>query len=603
MPFNPYTDTGKAWTHFNRDWGIPFATQARSLYPVSMAEVFNWAEFLWMHQGVYSRALQRAVRYFMTTVEIVGTRDFNVRSKYRDFFLNNLNVLDHLSLVGDDLMCYGNSFTSVYKPFHRDLVCPECSFKAPASRYDYTFTDYYFNGKCDRCRKKVKFDISDTPAHGDELRLIRWNPRTIEIEYHPLSGETCYYYEPHSKDKAALAEGSKVAAENTPEELLVALRQDKKFKFSQNAIYHMKTAVPASFIQDSAGWGLPLFLPNFEYVVQLQMLTKYNEAIINDYLVPIRFLSPPSGGGAMDPLLTVDSGRFMRSVENMWKEHRRNPASIHSIPFPVQYQALGGEARSLAAVELLKFAANMLLTSMGVPQELQTESMSSGGPPIGLRMFERSWTHFVSSMNNYLDWLCSKCSDLLLWEKVSAQLLTTSIHEDEMARQLKMQLLAGNQISRQTAFSAFNIDFAYESDKILEEQAMMNDKMQTMQREEGMAAQQQQILDTPSPQGGSAPGGAPAGGPPGAGGPPAQGAPSPQGGGTLEELMMQADQEAQQLLTMPPANRRSRLLEINKSNEALSALVKQRLSQLEQVAAQNGVNLTRQGQIPPGQRV
>ena len=86
-------------------------------------------------------------------------------------------------------------------------------------------------------------------------------------------------------------------------------------------------------------------------------------------------------------------------------------------------------------------------------------------------------------------------------------------------------------------------------------------------------------------------------------------APPPPGGGgagmapmgpgaTIDDLMGQADQIAQQLLTADPLTRRQQLTAIKHQNEALHAQVKSRLTQLEEQAKTQGVQLARQGQVP-----
>jgi len=114
-----------------KEWGSPFATYARQHFPRNLTEVFNWSEYLWLHHGVYTKAIQRAVRYFLTKIEIVGTVDYKTKRKYTDFLHDRLNILDSMATVGDDYMSYGNSFTSVYKPFYRNLICPKCKIMKP----------------------------------------------------------------------------------------------------------------------------------------------------------------------------------------------------------------------------------------------------------------------------------------------------------------------------------------------------------------------------------------------------------------------------------------------------------------------------------------
>lgn len=605
MPSNIFTNDLRLTSPHWREYGSPFSTYARALYPTTLEEVFNWSEYMFLHQGVYAKAIQRAVRYFITQIEVTGTRDYKIRRKYADYLQDKLGILNVLGLVGDDLMAYGNCFVSVFKPFHRNLVCEHCGLYRPADTVEYNFSNFQFVATCTKCRKKGPQKVVDVPTATDELRVTRWNPRSIEIEYHAMSGEKRYFYEPHAKVKGAINRGERVAVENTPMEMLESLRNNQKFLFHKSEIYHMAIGVPASFTDDTAGWGLPPFLANFEQVVELQMLTRFNEAIMMDYLIPMRLFSPGSRGGeAGDPLINIDSGRFMRSIENMVRQHRRDPTSYHSVPYPVNYQAIGGEAKQMAPVDMLEYALGSLLSSMGIPQELYKESLGAGGPPIGLRMFERSWTGFQSELNRFLDWVTSKCVEHLMWEDVRVRLVKTSIYEDDEVRQTKLNLLGANKVSNTTAFLAFNIDYEYEVDKILEEQAMFDEKVAEMQKNQQDAQQNIQTMAAPAgaPGPGGAPGGAPApgpGGPPqGGGGPPSPGG----GGGTLEDMDQQADQTAQQIIAMPSGQRRSQLLNLKKTNDALHALVVSKIQAYENQAGQTGVNMTRQGQIPVGQQ-
>lgn len=610
MPSNIFSNDSRLQNPMTREHGSPFATMARTMFPITLEEVFNWSEYLALHHGMYAKAIQRAVRYFLTKVEISGTTDYKIKRKYKDYLENKLGILEKLSIVGDDYMYYGNSFTSIYKPFYRNLVCPKCHMMRPIGQTEYDFGGFKFKGRCSKCKAKVIFDVKDTPYKNDELRIIRWNPRTIEIEFHPTSGEYRYYFEAHAKYKSALANGDKVFVENTPIEIINAIANDQKFLFNKGEIYHMKHEVPASFIEDTAGWGLPPYLANFEQVIHLQMLTKYNEALVMDYLMPFRCISPGAGKGseAHDPLLTIDTGRFMSKVNEMIKQHRTDPTSYHTIPYPIQYQALGGEARDMANVELLQLAMDSLLNSMGIPEEFYKEGLAKGGPPIGLRMFERSWQHFISELNKYLDWVADQCAKHLMWEKVTVKLVKTSVLEDDMVRQVKLNLLGANKVSNQTALSSFNIDYEFEVDRILEEQMMFDEKMQEMQRQAQKSQQNQQMMDQQVPAPGQpqqmGPQGAPAQGTPpspgaGAPGPASGGGPQPPGG-SMEELDAQAEQLAQQIQTTEPSQRKSTLINLKKQNEALHALVTEKLKKNERQAAQTGINMTRQGQLPPG---
>jgi hypothetical protein len=367
----------------------------------------------------------------------------------------------------------------------------------------------------------------------------------------------------------------------------------------------------ASLKDANKGWGMPPFFASFDLVVMVNLLKNYNQAILIDFLIPFRFLSLSSKGGpdSGDPLFDHDAGDFMASVRSMIQEQRANPMQIHSIPFPVQYQAIGGEAKQLAPVELLKYHLETLFTAMGIPPEFwQTSLGQNQGPPMSLRIFERQHTPFVQVMDTFLNWIGKRVANNEMWEQARLRFKRTSIVEDESVKQVKLQMLASNKVSNDSALSPFGINYEEEIDKTLDEQEMFDKRMADLQRRQQKAQELQGIVDTPL----QPPGGDPnmmGGGDPsmmgGGGGMPAPGGggggmPAPgSGSATMDDLTMQAEQTAQEILTMDPSTRRSTLLQLRKDNEALAALTKDKLRQLEQTAAQQGLNMTRAGQIPP----
>jgi hypothetical protein len=414
-----------------------------------------------------------------------------------------------------------------------------------------------------------------------------------------------------------LSTGDVLWLEDTPWEIVEAANKGERFEFEEGKIFHLVNPVVSCSLPNLRGWGLPSFMSEFETALLITMLDKYNEAIIVDYLVPFRLLTPPAGTGNAenDPMLSVNMGSYLGKVRQMLAEHRRNPTGWNFLPFAMQYQVLGGEAKNLAPVELMQFFETRLLHSIGIPQEFTTPSNNAAGPLINLKMFERSWQQPVGAQNSWLNWVLASLGEIQSWERVTARLIPVSLHEDPSVQAIKFELAAANQISKDTAFRSIGLDYEYEQNKVFEEEDEFNEKMATRQaeREKKDATTQSVRVPTPAeqmlqaqqgaaggmPPGGMPPGAAPPGGMPPGGAPmPPGGAPMPSGGGSIDEIMLQADQEAQTLISADPLTRRRRLSELKHGNEALYAQTKSRLTQLEQMAASQGVQLVRAGQIP-----
>ena len=483
---------------------------------------------------------------------------------------------------------------------------------------------YHFQGKCPTCGKTVVYAHHDMRDPIEKARPVvtRWPPQFMRINYHPITRTKEFFLETtrYTQLVEGINKGDLIYLAETEWELMQAVIKKQLFKFEEGYMYHMEHSTVSCCLPALQGWGVPPFMSEFETALLVMLLDKFNEAILVDYLVPFRVLTPPSGKGTpeSDPLLQINAGTFTQTVRGMIRQHRRNPTGWHFLPYPLQYQALGAEAKNITPVEIMEHFEARLLSSLGIPQEFSTSSLNVAAPVIGFRMFERSWQYFADELNLWLTWLVQRTGELMSWEKVSARLIPVSIYEDPELRALKLQLSAAGQVSKTTAFKAINLDPEYERKRIMEEEdefaEMMRDRQLEQQgKETNIAASRtpsagEQVMSQEmmaQQAAGGAPGaeGAPAGpaAVPGAGpGMMTGAAPSmPAPSATIDDLLMQADIIAQQLLVSDPLARRRTLTDLKHQDEALYAQVKARLGQLEDMSRQQGVQLTRAGQLPP----
>jgi hypothetical protein len=142
--------------------------------------------------------------------------------------------------------------------------------------------------------------------------------------------------------------------------------------------------------------------------------------------------------------------------------------------------------------------------------------------------------------------------------------------DDIEMRQVWLQLASANMISKQTAFSPWNIDAKEETERALKEQVESSKLMQEVQED---MMQKQMLSDQVS--GNMPPGAMPAGA-----GPMGAGAAMPSAAMTPQDLQGQAQEIAQQLVTMPYSARRSEMQNIKNTNQTLHALVKANMEQI-----------------------
>jgi hypothetical protein len=603
----------------------PWLDYSSTQMPRSIYDVLRWSEHVYLTDGTYSQACKRVVRYFLTRIELSGASE-EEKEKYTEFLTEDMNIMNALAMAGDDLLIYGNSFNYIYAPFRRYLRCPKCNIFRPIGKMTYTFKvenkKGHFISRCEnpKCHYSGPFlrDDRRTFEH-DKLRLGRVSPHRVRIVPHPISMSVNYYWDLDPWLRTEVKKGSKVYIEETPWEIVETVLKDELLKFNKDSFYHLKEDAPSGVW--AGGWGIPRMFSNFKQAWSNQIMRRYYEAFCLDYIMPFRTITPKPGTSREgDPLLHMNLADFNAQVMGMFSDHRRDPTTVHALPFPVELEMLGAGGATIMPVELLKVGVEDLLNGLGVPIEFYRGTIQNvQSMPSVLRLFEMTWSGMVAGLNGYLSWVCNRVSALNNWEKVKAKLQAPTIAYDLERKQLLLQLSAGQQISRDTAWAPFGLDVRDEIRKMLQEERVIQDEMSEFQEQQAKKQELQQTMamgaagmlqptagpGAPAQPGAPAGGGAPQGGNPTAQGMPPAGA---TGGAmpamnpadmTPQDLAAQAESQAQQLLAMPYELRRGQLNQIKKSNETLHALIIQKMQTIRQSAqTQGGLQLLQGMQQP-----
>lgn len=584
--------SSKSLNRFSGAFPDPYLDYASTQMPRSIYDVLRWCEYVWLTYGTYRTACQRVVRYFLTQIELSDASD-DEKEKYEAFLRDEIRIMSALADIGDDYLAYGNSFISVNVPFRRYLRCPKCSLERPINKVKYKFFQWNFEGACGnpKCGHQGKLDRVDRRSiETDGLKIVRWSPHEIKLLYHPIIDKTTYLWDIPGWFKGEIKKGNPYYIESTPWEIVEAVKENNLFRFHEDVIYHMRESTLAGV--RAFGWGIPRIMGNFKQAWYLQVLKRYNEAIALDYIIPFRVMTPaPGSSGQADPLLHMNVQNFQSQALNMFRAHRKDPTTVHALPFPIKLELLGAEGKNLAPTDLLDKGTDEFLNAQGVPAEMYRGTLQWQAMPVALRLFERTWVHMVEEMNGLINWTFNRVSELQNWENLKGRLQPVTLADDMEKKQIQLQLSAGQQISKQTALAPFGINVREETKRRLQEQEY--EQEQTAKFQEDMAQKQElqrtvtmgaagQPVGTQPGQPGAAPapgGAAPMGMPPGGGG---------STGVTPDDLTAQAEQIATQLVSMPYELRRSQLLKIKKSNETLHAIVISKMKELQQQAKTQG---------------
>jgi len=586
-----------------RNYPDPFRTHAASLMPRTVAELFKWCESVCLRNGTFSRALQRVVSYFITRISINEVSD-KEKKRWDDLLNRDLKVGCILQLAGTDFLTYGNSVTSLFMPFKRLLRCDACKLELPIESVDFKFSDMKFEWKCTNCKKVCHNEkpIDKRINDPSKVKVKRWSPHEIRIINHPLSGRKIFLWDPPKDIAAKVKKGDAFYIRDYPWEMIEAICKDKLFEFADGIVHHMEEETLAGV--NTGGWGMPPLMRVFEQAYYVQQAKMYNQVLMNEFMVPFRVISPAKAGGPTgDPLQSVNIGGFNSQIMGMINQHRRNPGGYYAVPVPIEYQALSGEGMQITTHEHINAAIDEMLNSAGVPAELYKGTLQFEVLPTALRLFQQTWPHLVTSMNGFLSFVAEQISVNFNWCSAKPELQPVTLADDIEKKQILMQLLAGNRISADTALSPSGIDPKEEIKKIMEEQKYQVETQQKFEEDMASKNELQQLVNqttnmmAPPGQGGGQ-GGA-------EGDPAAQGQPAPapfdSSQATPGDVLDQAAEEAQRLVTMPYEQRRSELGNLKKTNEQLHALVKAKMESIRgQAKSVGGQQVLAQQAQPPG---
>lgn len=627
---SPYFRAGAGNTFGEQGFADPFNDLATTQMPTTMKSALWWSEYIWTVMGTYRMAMERIVSYFITDLELGGDASDEEKVKYKDFLGQQLDVLSFLSLMMRDRLCYGNAFSSVIVPFRRFLQCPKTGDMYPLkivyNNFNFEFTgDFEFVATCPKTGWRGPWQVIDKPREeSDHLVLKRWSPHEIELLHDPYTDEVAYLWRIPEYYKRMIRDGNLYHLERVSKQVLAAVKHDLLFRFNPDTVFHMKEPTLAGI--RNMGWGLPRSLINYRQIWYVQVLRRYNEAIALDYVIPFRLITPAAGGsgssvgGVMtqDPMSVYAAGDFRAQVRNMVNRRRRDPASWQVLPFPVNYQMLGGDAKQLAPTELITQGFETLLNETGTPVEFYQGSLSVQAAPIALRLFESTHRQLVSDANRFLQWVCNSISRIMSWELVDASLKRVTIADDMQKQMSALQLMMGQQLSGTSGLAAIGYDWETEQ-KRLSEEARKQQELQARQQEEmeqaGFAAEIAKGMNPAMQQGaaGGQPGAMPAD-PNAAGGgnPVGPDAQSAMGAGntpvssyiesmgpnvpvTPNDLQASAEQLANELLGLPESQKDSQLRQLKQFNPTLHALVRQKMDEIRRNARMQGGAMLMQG--------
>lgn len=620
------------WTNAE-PFANPFFDAASLMMPEQFTSALQLCEHVYYACHPYRSAMEKIVAFFVGAFDVAGEETeigHDERTKWTKYYLDTLNGLQLLARCAHDFMAYGNFFLVSVVPFQRMMNCP-CGFAVtaeemtdnPTFRARWDAGAFTYRGHCPRCGKDDKWTMQDLPGDVEQelsFRLIP--PVQMKIEHDLRTGKNKYHWILPPEYRRAIIEGNAHVIAGATKNILECVRRNVPLTFNREAIFHGWQSGLSGL--KLGGWGLPQIMWLFRGIFNYQVVQRFNEAIMLDYIVPIRVVTPPAesasstagGGDALRGLFQHNLGDFRSRVLAMFRHHRRDPSGVYVFPFPLQYQILGGEAANLAPHEMLQFTEKSLIDAAGFPYELYQSNMALPQTAAALKFLASCWRNLSTELNRCLRWMSGRTADLLSWERANVQLQEPAIIHDVQMQAFIMALLqSGRPISNETLYSFAGLRYRDQARAAADETLFDMKQQKKLKDEAESASLYEQLIQMGSPTTQGMPPGAPGGPPaaagappggPGGGAPPAGpgGAPGAQGGlmggmggaGLLgpgadpQDIVAAAQDIAQQLISAPESDKRMQLKQLKSENESLYLQTKSELEKMREDIRRQGGN-------------
>ena len=405
------------------DYPLRFFNMLHFQRPKTMDEIFKWSAILSENHGLLDRIIDTMSRYPITHITCTGDNGEN-KDDWSNLLNDILCIPNELVSNGKDYYTFGNCIVSIVPPFKRYLVCPKCSsYKQHCINDDnfedkpfsWKFHDYKFIAlKCmgkdiqgNKCNYSGPMEVKDEYLEGEEfiknVKIIRWPIRHIKIRDLKIAGKKKIYYKIEEKYRKAIAKGDRFTVANVPETFILACKQNQNsavIELPPDLTFHYQYESITE--PESDGLAKPFFFSAWKDIFMSFILRKAQECIASDHLIPNRFIFPTATAGGTDPLAKIDGAAWMNVITTQLKRQQNDPNEIGIVPFPVGYQALGGQGKALSLRDEIELQDRRILTQLGVPPELIYGGMTWSGSNISLRMLENMFLYYINKQNKFI---------------------------------------------------------------------------------------------------------------------------------------------------------------------------------------------------------
>ena len=471
----------------------PFFDVAGTYLPNTTKELFKYCRYYTLTNPLVSAVVYKMALYPVTDVIFSADED-GLKKKWESLLHDSLRIKSFLVEANLDRECYGNTYVSVYFPFRKWLICRHCGHESQAAKTKFRMVNHHFRVTCEKCDTTDDAKVKDRAVQDvSGIRLIRWDPESVTVDYNPITQERRYYYTIPRRLKNAITVGTHHVVSRCPQAFIDAIRKQRAVVLESDNLYHYRRA---SISHMDSGLGVPRLLPVLKDVWQMAVLRKSQEAVAMGHIVPLRVLFPQPGSGTSDPYTNVNIVNWEESVKSEIAAWRKDPNYFAVMPLPVGFQNIGGDARSLAMSDETKVWSQHIVAGMGAPQEFIFGGLSYSGSSVSMRMLENEFLRTREDMFGLIRFIVKRVGLFMGWREATATMAPFKMADDLQRAAFDFQLAMAGKISDKTLLESRDYNQRSEQETLREEAKDRAAFIKETQRAQAEAAGEAMLIQT-----------------------------------------------------------------------------------------------------------
>jgi len=453
----------------SRYWD-PYLDVASRVLPKDLRSLWNMSLYYAITHPVIAPLIQKKSTYVVTR-PVYETTDSETRLRYTEVMERVLKVRGFLAAFNMDYNTFGNAYASVGFPFVKLLKCKKCGHVVRADQVEYALENLEFLlPRCPKCFQRARAEVKDKYYRTTRgMRLIRWNPQHITVE-EDHAGRCTYYLRPPATLENALRITRRSIINQTPQELIDAIREKKDLKFDDGdrmpggAVFCSKRLGPSN--QTYRGYGVPLGMAAQKDAFLMQIMRKAQESIMFEHIVPMRFAFPAN---AMDLAQAIDLSDLQQNIAMQMREWRRDQNRVIVFPVQVVLDELGGKGRALLLNPEIRQQAELICVAMGFPPEFLMGGVSYSGSNVSLRIVENDFLFNFADNEDLLQYIANQVAWFMGWPTVQLRQKPFKMADDLQRAAFDASLVAQNMLSKSTMLQSRDYDPEGEASQIKKE--------------------------------------------------------------------------------------------------------------------------------------